>query len=124
MDTQSVDTAATNVTYDGRLLTISSNGVHSTRASVDETLRVARELVGDTRGPMLFDARRWPGGDAEGWASVIASIGELFSTTAMLVSEEMVDEIGPFPDAIDRLVIPFKIFTDESEAKEFLDDTR
>lgn len=112
------------MTYVDGLLTIRSKGVHSTQASVDATLAAAAELVGEVRGPMLFDAREWPGGDPAGWISVISKIGVTFSAAAMLVDPGKIEEIGPFPKAIDRLVIPFGTFGDEPSALDFLEQFR
>ncbi len=124
MATKSVETDATTVTYSDGLLVIRSKGVHSTQTSVDATLAAAAEMVGDTRGPMLFDAREWPGGDPAGWISVIKKIGHIFTAAAMLVDPEKIDEIGSFPKAIDRLVIPFQAFDNEPSALAFLEPFR
>lgn len=114
----SIETEATVVKLADGIVTIRSKGVHSTQESVERILTSVRDLIGTKRHPMIFDARRWPGGDPAGWTTVISHIESMFTAVAMLVSTSET-EIGPFPKVIDRLVIPFRVFTEESDAIAF-----
>lgn len=69
---------------------------------------------------MLFDARQWPGGDPEAWVAFISNSEKLFSSGAMLFDTSAPPVVGRFPEFIDRFVIPFRTFTDETEAMAFL----
>lgn len=119
-----IETEATTVKLDDGILMIRSKGVFSTQNSIESTLDAASRIMGPNRHPLLFDAREWPGGDPEGWVTVISRIGTLFSAAAMLVDARASAGVGPFPQTIDRLVIPFMTFTDYTEAVTFLDTFR
>jgi len=67
-----------------------------------------------------LDARKWPGSDAAAWAAAIENIESTLTAIAMLITPETVAQAGPFPDVIDRLMIPLRVFTDETEALAFL----
>ncbi len=114
------ETASATVLLDGGILVIRSTGVHSTPDSVNETLAVARALLKGVRRPLLFDARKWPGGEPEAWVTFISAAEQMFSSGAMLFDTSMPAVVGRFPEFIDRFVIPFRTFTDESEAMAFL----
>jgi hypothetical protein len=120
MTANSFETATASVSLDGEILVIRSTGVHSTPESVNETLAGIKAILGDVRRPLLFDARKWPGGDPEAWVTFISAAEQMFSAGAMLFEGSAPAVVGRFPEFIDRFVIPFRTFTDESEAMEFL----
>jgi hypothetical protein len=120
MSVESFETATASVLLDGEVLVIRSTGVHSTPDSVTETLAGVRSILQGVRRPLLFDARKWPGGDPEAWVTFISAAEQLFSAGAMLFEASVPAVVGRFPEFIDRFVIPFRTFTDESEAMEFL----
>jgi hypothetical protein len=120
MTVQSLETAAVSLRFEGGILTIRSKGVHSTPESIDETFAAAKTLLDGARCPILFDARQWPGGDPEGWVTVISNAEEVFSAGAMLFDESAPSVVGRFPEFINRFLIPFRTFTDEAEAMAFL----
>jgi hypothetical protein len=120
MAANSLETAAATIRFEDGILVIRSKGVHSTPDSVSETLAAVRTLLQGARCPMLFDARLWPGGEPEAWVTFISSAEEMFSAGAMLFDESAPPVVGRFPEFIDRFVIPFRTFTDETEAMAFL----
>lgn len=120
MSVESFETASAIVSLDGEILIIRSTGVHSTPETVNETLAVVKSILGGVRRPLLFDARKWPGGDPEAWVTFISAAEQMFSAGAMLFDTSPPAVVGRFPEFIDRFVIPFRTFTDESEAMEFL----
>ncbi len=120
MTVNSFETATAIIMLDGEILIIRSTGVHSTPESVNETLVAVKVLLGGIRRPLLFDARKWPGGDPEAWVTFISSAEQMFSAGAMLFDTLAPPVVGRFPEFIDRFVIPFRTFTDESEAIDFL----
>jgi hypothetical protein len=109
-------TTAASVWMDDGILHIESNGRPSTRESVSETLDAVRSIIGGAPKPVLFDARRWPKGDPEAWIAVIQRMQESFSAVAMLLDANSPGDVGEYPTVIDRLLIPFRVFTDEAEA--------
>ena len=97
-----------------------TRGVPGTRETVSEAFDVFRGLAGGVPAPLLFDARKWPGDDPAAWDTAVTNLESAFSAVAMLVDPESSAEVGPFPEVIHRLLIPFRIFTDEAEAMVFL----
>jgi len=120
MTVSSFETATASVSLDGEIVVIRSTGVHSTPESVSETLAVVRTILNGVRRPLLFDARKWPGGEPEAWVTFISAAEQLFSACAMLFDTPAPAVVGRFPEFIDRFVIPFRTFIDESEALAFL----
>jgi len=97
-----------------------TKGVPGTSETVNEAFDVFRDLAGGVPAPMLFDARNWPGDHFAAWGSAVGNLQSALSAIAMLREPESPVEVGPFPELIDRLLIPFQVFTTEAEALEFL----
>ena len=119
-DDRVIETPATTVSFADGVVVIVSKGIESTAASVTATIAAALELGEGARHPVLFDARRWPGGDPGGWMSVINSMRTAFSAGAMLVDSDRYEVLRDRMDAFSRLLIPFTVFTDIEKAKTFL----
>jgi len=105
---------------DEGILRYVSIGVESTEATVVEGMQIVRELSGDVPVPILFDARSWKGGDPKSWIKFIAMIESVCSAAAIIVAPESPNVMGGFPEAIDGLVLPFRVFPDENAALDFL----
>ena len=95
-------------------------GEPTTSATVEEAFAVYRDLTKGSPEPLLLDARNWPGADAASWDTAIKNIDSTLSAIAMLVTPEVLSRTGPFPNAINQLMIPVQVFTEEAEALEFL----
>jgi hypothetical protein len=95
-------------------------GVESSDDTVGETMELLADLVAGTPAPIFFDARNWPSGDAPSWARFISRIESVCSAGAVLVDPENPPRLGKYPSLLDALVIPFRVFTDETEAMAFL----
>jgi len=115
-----IKTTATSIFIDDLgLLHIASNGVPSTKQTIAETFAAARTLT--TRPvPTLFDARKWPMGGADFWVTFIDLLPSVVSAGAILIEPDRATGLGGFPRAVNRLMIPFEVFTDEDQATEFL----
>ncbi|MBK5268827.1 MAG: hypothetical protein JJE47_15510 [Acidimicrobiia bacterium] len=116
-----VETLATHVTLADGLFHIVSKGVVSTDESVSATIEAATRLAGGRRHPVLFDARIWPGGDPRGWLAVINQMRAVFSAGSMIVDPAMLESLSERFDPLGRLLIPFRVFTNEDEALAFLE---
>jgi hypothetical protein len=101
------------------LLNIVNNGNQSTEDTVRETFAAARSLL-DRPAPTLFDVRDWPRAGAGFWVTFIDLLPTTVSAGAILVGPEGRDDLGGFPEAVNRLMVPFDVFADEDEAKTFL----
>jgi len=95
-------------------------GAPATSESTTKVFDVIRDLCEGSPRPFLLDARIWWGGAQEAWGTAVKELTSTFSAVAMLVEPEVAAKIGPFPDSINRLLIPFQVFTDEAEALAFV----
>lgn len=95
-------------------------GPVSTGASVAETLDAIRRVSRGRSLPILMDARTWQRGEPAAWSTVVDRLGGVASAAAMLIDPASPPTTGPFPDLIDRWIIPFRLFTDRDEALAFL----
>ena len=116
-----IETTATVVWIDDGIIHIQMKGTPSTGATVTETLGAVRDLLDGVPRPVLFDVRNWPmGGSPEAWTILISEMRSIFSAAAAIIDPASAPKGAKFPTAIDRLLIPFKEFTDESDALAFL----
>ena len=111
------------VWIDDGIIHIQAKGVASTPETMTETFTVVHDLTDGEPRPALFDARTWPtwpAVDREVWATFISGALPAFSAAAVIVDPASPPQSVAFPETIDRLMIPFRIFTDEAEALAFL----
>ena len=115
-----ITTSTTSIFLDDDgLLHVISNGSPSTESSVTETFDAARTLVSRPT-PTLFDARKWPVAGPEFWVTFIDLLPSAVSAGAVLIEPDQAAGLGGFPRAVNRLMVPFEVFTDELEAVAFL----
>ena len=95
-------------------------GIRSTAASVERNFRFAHKLAGGTPVPFLFHAENWPSGDAMSWRRFIDVIESVSSAVAVIMPEADRPKMGRFPELLDALVVPFRMFTEEDDAMAFL----
>jgi len=123
MDTpdDAVETTTSYVWVDDGIIHIRPSGdVPSTAETVAETSGVIRELTNGVPMPVLDDVRNWPGANHGAWMTLVSNALSLFSAIAWVVDAESSPRLGAFPETIDRLMVPFRVFTDEAEALAFL----
>ena len=97
-------------------------GTPRTVDSVLETFAVIRDLIDGVPMPVLFDLRKRLASERDKWDTFIEHALSLFTAVAFVVDPESSPRIGGYPEAINRLLIPFGVFTDEAEALAFLRD--
>ncbi len=95
-----------------------SNDSLSTGETETEDFAIYRDLTGGVCAPLLWDARKWRGGDVATWTTAVAELKSTLTAVAMLVESDSSVGTGPF--FFDRLSVPFRVFTDEAEALAFL----
>ena len=115
-----IETGSAQVWIDDGILYIRSTGVRSTPESVSRTLEVIKGLTDGVPHPVFFDARSWPGGDSPAWVAIVEGLDAHFSAVAMLVDEDRRPDVGRYPESIDRLVLPFRLFGNREAALAFL----
>jgi hypothetical protein len=115
-----IKTKASSVFFDDHgLLHIVANGTPSTEETVKETFAAARSLAAHPI-PTLFDARKWPIGGPDFWVAFIDALPSVVGAGAILIETDASAELGGFPRAVNRLMVPFEVFTSEEEAVAFL----
>lgn len=102
------------------LVNYASRGVVSTKETVKESMEALSEVTGGRPVPILFDSRGWPSGDPASWVHFINMIEAVCSAAAVIVDGDSAPRMGSFPGLLDSLMIPFRLFADENEAREFL----
>jgi len=115
-----IETVSGFIWIEHGILIFRNKGVMSTGEGVTEALGVIRDLSGGVPVASLIDIRLWPGARFEAWAKFVNSAVSSFLAVALLVDPESSVEVGPFPDAMDKLLVPVHLFTDEAEAMEFV----
>lgn len=115
-----IETGGSEVWLEDYIVHVRSTGTRSTSESVSHTFDAIQRLAGGTPRPVFFDARSWPGGETLAWITAIERLPEFFTAIAILVDEESRPALGHYPETIDRLVIPLRIFTDRTDALDFL----
>ncbi len=119
-DSPVFETSNGYVSLAGGILILRAKGGQSTVPSFTEALDVIGRVGGGVPRPALWDVRLWRGVTPEAWGYLTPRIARLISVVAMLVSPDQHHLVGPFPDVIDRLLVPFRVFTDRQEAMEYL----
>ena len=115
-----IETTAMTFWFEDGIIFGQSNGTRISRETVSESLTVVSELTGGDVRPYLSDVRQWVGADIDAWAEVARNVMNVFSAYAMLLAPESSPIVRAFPNAIDKLLIPFETFTDEAEAVAFV----
>lgn len=115
-----IETGGSEVWLEDDIVHVRSTGTRSTSESVSRTFDAIQLLAGRTPRPVFFDARSWPGGETPAWITAIERLPKFFTAVAILFDEESRPEVGHYPETIDRLVIPFRMFTDRNDAFGFL----
>ena len=91
-----------------------------TAEDVAESFDRLDQLIGGVRRPGLWDPRDISSFPAGAWRMLIARLEKSFVALAILIDESMEPALGAFPAAIDSLLIPVRIFHDEDEATQWL----
>ena len=121
-DSAVFETANAFISLVDGILIVRTKTNQGTEESFAEGLDVIGRLVGGIPRPALWDVRAWRGATPEAWGYLIPRIAHLVNAVAMLVPANENYRVGPFPDAINRLLVPFRVFTDEREGLEYLSD--
>lgn len=113
-------TTATRVIREDGFIRVVGRGVEHTPATVQQTLSAIRELGDGQRVRILFDARSWGAAGVASWVEFLKNIEVVCTAAAVVVDSDEPIQVGAFPSTLDRLVIPFRSFTSETEARAFL----
>ena len=113
-----VRTTGATIWMDGGVLFSVPRGLPSTAETISEAFGVYRDITGGVPAPLLLDARDWPGGDTDAWATIASELGSVLTACALLIGPDSPVPTGPF--FLNRLAIPTQVFADEAQAFAFL----
>ena len=91
-----------------------------TSQNVSETLDVLQQALGGSLIPGIWCAISMPEFPPTVWPVFVNRIGEALIALAILADEQVEKTLGAFPDVINSLLIPVRLFHTEDEAVEWL----
>ena len=94
--------------------------VPRTAQNVSDALDQLEHLIGGEPRPGLWDPRAVDRFPPEAWRAMITRLDGSLVALAILIDERGADAFGAFPDAIDALMMPVRVFRDETEAMTWL----
>ena len=94
--------------------------VPRTAQNVSDALDQLEHLIGSEPRPGLWDPRAVDRFPPEAWRAMITRLDGSLVALAILIDERGADAFGAFPDAIDALMMPVRVFRDETEAMTWL----
>ena len=115
-------TVARVILEDGVVSVIATGTMPSTADTVVETLSTIADMADGKRVPILFDATEWPAGDPASWVTFIRMIEQVCIAAAVVIPEAARAALGDYPSTIDTILIPFRVFSKEADARAFLAD--
>ena len=87
---------------------------------LEEALNAIARLVGNGRGPVLWNPTGTLPLPPDGWRVIVARLERIVSAMAIVVDVEDEPLLGAFPATIDSVLIPAHVFNDEGEARKWL----
>ena len=90
-------------------------------AAVEETMDVLLQLIEGKPRPVLWRLgldRSSP----EGWAALIRRASEVTTVLAIVATDETRSVLGSFPATMDALLFPVRVFDNDAEAIDWLED--
>ena len=124
MPTHTIETPATSVSFDDEIIRIRSKGMPSTPETLTATFEAVKRLTSGTPHPVLADARAGISWEIPTWKTFIEGATTSFTAIAVVVDPAGETDPGAFRTIIEKLIMPFRLFTEESAALEFLKEIK
>lgn len=105
---------------DGIVLAVSQPDVEPNEERLKEAEEACRLVRGNVRRPGLWDIRRLEKPKPEAWMAFLQGAPQNLTAIGVLGGEEHLELLGSFPEVINSLLFPFRPFTDEALAIEWL----
>jgi hypothetical protein len=121
---QPIETPGTTVSLVGGIIRIRSKGIESTPETLDATFDAVSRLTDREPHPVLADVRSGLSWETATWSTFITRAASAFTAIAVVTNAEGGPDPGPFQDTIEKMLMPFRMFTDEAGALEFLEAFR
>ena len=90
--------------------------IERTSAVTNDTLDVLAELSGPGLRPALWDPRAFDKMYPEGWIVLVERLPEIVSALAILIDDAVEPFLGTFPQHMDALLFPVRLFREEDAA--------
>ena len=121
-----IKTRVATIWVENGILVSRSTGVRAAYEDVLEANAVYSDLTKESPLPALFDARKWPGpsGSVQALQATVENMAACFTAIAWLHEPELPPDTARIREVADRLLFPYRLFTDEAEALEFLSKIR
>jgi len=114
-----VETSTSFFWLDDGIVHIQRKETPATAETTAHGIDIIRGLIGEVPRPLLIKSG-WAGGiGLEVWPTALSAVDPLLSAIAV-VGEFESAELDAFRPIINQLLVPFQVFTDESEALAFL----
>lgn len=121
MKSMETETTRFTLTDDGILVGRAINpGTVRTAENIADALESLERFLDGQRRPGLWDPRTVRRFSAEAWLAMIGRLGKSLDALAILVDDRISGSIGAFPDAMDSMLMPVRVFQDETEAMDWL----
>lgn len=91
-----------------------------TRAALEHDLALASALAADGLLRTIWDARAAQVFDTDAWVPLIKRLNSIVSALAVLISDTTTSHAQTFGEQINVLLLPCRVFTDETEAVAWL----
>jgi hypothetical protein len=77
-------------------------------------------VVGGKARPVLWDPAGTLPLEPDGWQTIVDRLSDMMSALGIVIDEEEAPLLGAFPESINALLIPVRIFDDEATARGWL----
>lgn len=91
-----------------------------TAQSVADSLNRLAEVLQGRRAPGIWDAKAFPDFPPSVWQAFVNRVDKVVVALAILADESGEAAMGRFPDVINSMLIPVRIFRDQDAAIEWL----
>ena len=105
---------------DGIVWAESQPGIEPTAALLDEAEEACRIVRGGKKRPALWSVRDLTKPRPEAWVNFIQNAPNNLTAIAVVGTTEQVAMLGAFPDRMNTMLLPFRLFDDDVPALEWL----
>ena len=89
-------------------------------ALLSQTMDAVVEVAGGKARPVLWDPAGTLPLRPDGWQTIVDRVADVISALGIVIDEAEAPLLGAFPDSMNALLIPVRVFADEPEARDWL----
>lgn len=105
---------------DGIVWVESQPGIEPTAQLLDEAEAACRTIRGGVKRPALWSIRDLTKPKPEAWVKFIQNAPNNLTAIGVVGYPEQLEILGAFPDRMNTMLLPFRLFDDEGPALEWL----